>query len=94
MQLHAEVADLQASLALSETKLLSHQSSHTIENLRRQVKQAGDEIVRLSVRKNRNEPYHEVIKEHFDVDQLKLFVDPDHLCYCNLCGKDISTLVK
>jgi len=38
MQFQAQVADLQASLALSETKLLSSQSSHTVENLRRQLK--------------------------------------------------------
>ena len=56
--------------------------------------QAQDEIIRLRVRKNRLEPYHEVIKEHFDVELLKKFVEPEHLCACNLCGKDISSLVK
>jgi hypothetical protein len=35
-----------------------------------------------------------VIKEHFDVELLKKFVDPEHLCACNLCGKDLSSLVK
>ena len=94
MSLQAEIADLQASLALSETKLLSHQSSYTVDNLRRQLKQAGDEVLRLSVRRNRAEPYHQVIKEHFDVELLKKFVDPDHLCSCNLCGKDVSSLVQ
>lgn len=35
-----------------------------------------------------------MIKEHFDVDLLTKFVDPNHQCSCNLCGKDLSALVK
>lgn len=42
-----------------------------------------DEVVRLNVRKSRAEPYHLIIKEHFDVDLLKKFADPAHECACN-----------
>ena len=43
---------------------------------------------------NRPEPYHMIIKEHFNDTQLAKFVDPHHTCLCNHCGKDLTELVK
>jgi hypothetical protein len=35
-----------------------------------------------------------IIKEHFDENQLAKFVDPNHTCLCNHCGRDLGGLVK
>jgi hypothetical protein len=72
-----QIADLQANLTLSETKLVSHQLNQTVDHLRRQLSRAEAELSRLHLKyENRPEPYYMIIKEHFDESQLQKFVDP------------------
>jgi len=51
------------------------------------------EVARLRLRvESRGYPYYQVIKEHFPLDMLQKFVDPNHDCNCNICGKDLEPL--
>ena len=70
-RLQNQIADLQANLTLSETKLASQQADQKIEHLRRQLNKAETEVQRLHAKyENRAVPYHFVIQEHFDPKYL------------------------
>ena len=56
---------------------------------------AQAELQKLRLRfEHRPQPYHMIIKEHFPDGTLQKFVDPEHQCLCNICGKDMESLVK
>ena len=93
--LQVQNADLQANLILSETKLASQQQNQNVDHVRQQLLRVESEMQKLNLRyQNRPVPYHMIIREHFDENQLQKFVDPAHECHCNLCGKDLDQLVK
>lgn len=90
-----QIAELQANLTLSETKLASQQANQTIDHVRRQLHRAETELQKLHLRyENRPQPYFSIIREHFNPQELSKFVDPAHQCQCNHCGKDLTLLAK
>jgi hypothetical protein len=57
------------------------------------LRRAEDEIQRLKLRyEARPVPYYRVIKEFFPTQKFQSFVDPNHECSCNICGKDLETI--
>ena len=94
--LHMQLSDLHSELILSETKLAQQQKLKQVDsNLRQQLQKAENELQTLKMRfQNRPQPYYEIIREHFSEDQLQKFVDPQHECRCNHCGKELTILVS
>ena len=57
------------------------------------LKRAEDEIQRLKLRhESRTAPYYKVIKEFFPQKFEEKFVDPNDICSCNICGKNIEDI--
>lgn len=58
------------------------------------MERAESELQRIKLRvEGRAVPYYKVIQEFFS-DKLANFIEPDHVCTCNVCCLDIESIKK
>ena len=66
--------------------------SDRVAKLQTELDHCKAEVERLRLRVGyRGAPYYQVIAEFFP-DKAKEFVDENHVCKCNACGRDMTTV--